>query len=62
MRSDQWLAQLWLDALRTELGPLAGRIDTHTDNVNCCLVWLNENSFRLNDTALEQIWRSSPFL
>lgn len=38
MRINQRLAQLWLDALRTELGTLASRIDTNTDNVNCCLV------------------------
>jgi hypothetical protein len=24
MRTNQWLAQLWLDALRTELGAMAG--------------------------------------
>jgi integrase/recombinase XerD len=38
MRSNQWLAQLWLDALRTELGASASRIDTDTDNVNYYLV------------------------
>jgi integrase/recombinase XerD len=62
MRTNQRLAQLWLDALRTKLGAWADPIDADTDNVNCCLVWLNENSFCLNDIALEQIWLPSPFL
>jgi integrase/recombinase XerD len=38
MCTNQCLAQLWLDALRTELRALAGTIDTDTDNVNCYLV------------------------
>src|SRR5687767_2777498 len=29
MRTNQWLAQLWLDALPTELGMSAGTIDTY---------------------------------
>jgi integrase/recombinase XerD len=62
MRRNQWLAQLWLDALATELGASAGAIDTYTDDLNCYLVWLDENSFCLNAISLEQIWRPSPFL
>ena len=45
MHSNQRLDQLWFDALGTELGALASRIDTNTDNVNSCLVWLDDNSF-----------------
>ena len=44
----------------TELGTLAGTIDTYADDLNCYLAWLDENSFRLNDIGLEQIWLSSP--
>jgi hypothetical protein len=56
------VAQLWLNALRTELGVLAGTIGIYTDNVNCSLVELDENSFRRNDIGVEQIWLPSPFV
>ena len=49
------LAQLWLDALATELGAAAGTIDTYTDDLNCYLVWLDENNLGLADLRLEQI-------
>ena len=55
MRTNQRLAQLWLDALATELGALAGTIDTYTDDLNCYLVWLDENSLGLDYVSLEQI-------
>ena len=55
MRTNQRLAQLWLDALATELGASAGTIDTYTDDLNCYLAWLDENGLRLNDVGLEQI-------
>jgi integrase/recombinase XerD len=55
MRSNQRLAQLWLDALATELGAAAGTIDTYTDDLTCYLVWLDENSLGLDDVSLEQI-------
>ena len=34
MRSNQRLAELWLDALATELGASAGTIATYTDDLN----------------------------
>jgi integrase/recombinase XerD len=37
MRTNQRLAQLWLDALATELWATAGTIDTYTDDLNCYL-------------------------
>ncbi|MBD2750983.1 tyrosine recombinase [Microvirga sp. BT688] len=55
MRTNQRLAQLWLDALATELGASAGTIDTYTDDLNCYLAWLNENSLGLDEVGLEQI-------
>jgi integrase/recombinase XerD len=55
MRTNQRLAQLWLDALATELGASAGTIDTYTDDLNCYLAWLDENGLRLNDVGLEHI-------
>jgi len=55
MRTNQRLAQLWLDALATELGAAAGTIDTYTDDLNCYLVWLDENSLGLDEVSLEQI-------
>ena len=55
MRNNRRLAQLWLDALTTELGASAGTIDTYTDDLNCYLVWLDENSLRLDDVGLEHI-------
>jgi integrase/recombinase XerD len=53
MHANRRLAQLWLDALATELGASAGTIDTYTDDLNCYLAWLNENSIRLYDVGLE---------
>ena len=41
--------------LATELGASAGTIDTYTDDLNCYLAWLDENSLGLNDVGLEQI-------
>jgi integrase/recombinase XerD len=55
MRSNRRLAELWLDALTTELGASAGTIATYTDDLNCYLVWLDENSLGLDDVGLEQI-------
>src|ERR687894_1499780 len=55
MRANHRLAQLWLDALATELGASAGTIDTYTNDLNCYLVWLDENSLGLNEVGLEQI-------
>ncbi|WP_201838453.1 tyrosine-type recombinase/integrase [Microvirga zambiensis] len=55
MRSNQRLAQLWLDALATELGASVGTIATYTDDLNCYLSWLDENSLGLDDVGLEQI-------
>ncbi|MFC1455986.1 tyrosine recombinase [Microvirga arabica] len=55
MRTNQRLAQLWLDALATELGAAAGTIDTYTDDLNCYLTWLSEKSLRLDDVGLEQV-------
>ncbi|MGF9764889.1 site-specific integrase [Microvirga sp. 0TCS3.31] len=55
MRTNQRLAQLWLDALATELGASAGTIDTYTDDLSCYLVLLDENSLGMDDVSLEQI-------
>lgn len=55
MRTNHRLAQLWLDALTTELGASAGTIDTYTDDLNCYLAWLDENSLGLDDVGLEQV-------
>ncbi len=55
MRSNRRLAQLWLDALVTELGASAGTIDTYTDDLNCYLAWLHANSLGLEDVGLEHI-------
>jgi integrase/recombinase XerD len=55
MRSNRRLAQLWLDALATELGASAGTVDTYTDDLNCYLAWLEENGLGLEDVGLEQI-------
>jgi integrase/recombinase XerD len=54
MRTNQRPAQLWLDALSTELGASAGTIDTYNDDLNCYVVWLDENSLDL-DVGLEHI-------
>ncbi len=55
MRTNRRFAQLWLDALATELGAAAGTIDTYTDDLNCYLAWLDENSLSLDEVSLEQI-------
>ncbi|WP_237050402.1 site-specific integrase [Microvirga ossetica] len=55
MRANHRLAQLWLDALTTELGASAGTIDTYTDDLNCYLVWLDENSLGHDEVSLEPI-------
>jgi integrase/recombinase XerD len=55
MRTNRRLAQLWLDALSTELGAAAGTIATYTDDLNCYLTWLEENSLGLDEVGLEQI-------
>ena len=55
MRINRQLAQLCLDALATELGAAAGTIDTYTDDLNCYLAWLDENSLSLDEVSLEQI-------
>jgi integrase/recombinase XerD len=55
MRTNQRLAQLWLDALATELGASAGTIGTYTDDLNCYLAWLEENSLGLEEVGLEHI-------
>jgi integrase/recombinase XerD len=55
MHTNRRLAQLWLDALTTELGAAAGTIETYTDDLHCYLVWLDENSLGLDDVSLEQI-------
>ncbi|MBM6583855.1 tyrosine recombinase [Microvirga sp. BT689] len=55
MRANLRLAQLWLDALATELGASAGTIDTYTDDLNCYLAWLSEKSLGLDDVGLEQV-------
>jgi len=55
MRANRRLAQLWLDALATELGASAGTIATYTDDLDCYLAWLDGNSLGLDDVGLEQI-------
>jgi integrase/recombinase XerD len=55
MRTNRRFAQLWLDALATEVGAAAGTIDTYTDDLNCYLAWLDENSLSLDEVSLEQI-------
>jgi integrase/recombinase XerD len=42
MRANRRFAQLWLDALATELGAAAGTIETYTDDLTCFLGWLDE--------------------
>jgi integrase/recombinase XerD len=55
MRTNQRLAQLWLDALATELGASVGTIATYTDDLNCYLAWLDENRLSLEEVGLEQV-------
>jgi integrase/recombinase XerD len=49
MRTNQRLAQLWLDALATELGASAGTLATYTDDLTCYLAWLDEHSLGLDE-------------
>jgi integrase/recombinase XerD len=53
MHTNRRLAQLWLDALSTELGAAAGTIATY--DLNCYLAWLDENSLGLGNVGLEQV-------
>ncbi|WP_414474829.1 tyrosine recombinase [Microvirga sp. M2] len=55
MGANHRLAQLWLDALATELGASAGTIATYTDDLNCYLAWLDGISLDLNDVGVEHI-------
>jgi integrase/recombinase XerD len=55
MRTNRRLAQLWLDALITELGASVGTIDTYTDDLDCYLAWLDENRLRLDEVDLNQM-------
>ncbi len=55
MRSNRRLAQLWLDALATELGASAGTIDTYTDDLACYLDWLDVKGLGLGDVGLQQV-------
>ena len=55
MRANRRLAQLWLDALSTELGASAGTIDTYTDDLTCYLTWLENQNLALDHVTLEQI-------
>jgi integrase/recombinase XerD len=55
MRTNHRLAQLWLDALATELGAAVGTIDTYTDDLNCYLGWLSDKSLGLDEVSLEHV-------
>ena len=55
MRANRRLAQLWLDALATELGAAAGTIDTYTDDLNCYLGWLAEKNLGLDEVGLAHV-------
>jgi integrase/recombinase XerD len=55
MRTNHRLAQLWLDALVTEFGAVAGTIDTYTDDLNCYLAWLSGKSLGLDDVSLKHV-------
>jgi len=55
MRSSRRLAQLWLDALATELGASAGTIATNIDDLNCYFASLDENALDLDAVGLGQI-------
>src|ERR687898_3164147 len=55
MRTNHRLAQLWLDALATELGADAGTIETYTDVLNCYLTWLEGQNLGLQGVTLEQL-------
>ena len=58
MRTNQRLAQLWLDALATELGASVGTIATYTDDLNCYLV----SPSPLSPTLSRWLWTSLSFL
>jgi integrase/recombinase XerD len=55
MRANRRLAQLWLDALATELGAAAGTIETYTDDLNCYLTWLEGQNLGLQGVTLERV-------
>ena len=55
MRANRRLAQLWLDALATELGAATGTIETYTDDLNCYLTWLEAQNLGLQGVTLEQL-------
>ena len=55
MRANRRLAQLWLDALATELGAAAGTIETYTDDLNCYLTWLEGQNLGLQGVTLEHV-------
>lgn len=55
MRANRRLAQLWLDALATELGASAGTLETYTDDLNCYLAWLEDRTLGLDDVTLERV-------
>ena len=55
MRQNRRLAQLWLDALATELGASAGTLDTYTDDLTCYLTWLEHQALGLDDVTLERV-------
>src|SRR5215217_3214794 len=55
MRANRRLAQLWLDALATELGAAAGTIETYTDDLTCYLTWLEAQNLGLQDVTLERL-------
>jgi integrase/recombinase XerD len=55
MRANRRLAQLWLDALATELGASAGTLDTYTDDLTCYLAWLEDQDLGLDEVTLERV-------
>jgi integrase/recombinase XerD len=55
MRANCRLAQLWLDALATELGAAVGTIESYTDDLNVYLAWLDECSLGLEDVTLKRV-------
>ena len=55
MRQNRRLAQLWLDALATELGASAGTLDTYTDDLTCYLAWLDEQALGLDAVTLARV-------
>ncbi|GEO16137.1 tyrosine recombinase [Microvirga aerophila] len=55
MRANRRLAQLWLDALATELGAAAGTIATYTDDLTCYLGWLEDQQLGFDEVTLERV-------